>query len=118
MNISTPTPEQMNKGIEAWAPVERAWRDDPAFRDRLAADAAAAVAEQGLELPRGVSELRVVENTPEVFHLAFPADPNASVPDASLDQVAGGSGGSYWSDAQLSHLGPRYTSYTPGQGGM
>ena len=118
MNISTPTPEQMNKGIEAWAPVERAYREDPGFRDRLAADAAAAVAEQGLELPQGVSELKVVENTSEVFHLAFPADPNASVPDDSLDRVAGGARSPYWSDAQLAHLGPRYTGYTPGAGGM
>ena len=118
MKISTPTPEQMNEGIKAWAPVERAYREDPGFRDRLAEDAAAAVAEQGLELPQGISELRVVENTAEVFHLAFPSDPNASVPDDSLDRVAGGTRAPYWSDAQLAHLGPRYTSFTPGQGGM
>ena len=118
MKIDTPTPEQMNESIEAWAPVEQAYREDSGFRRRLAEDAAAAVAEKGLELPRGISELRVVENTSEVFHLAFPSDPNASVSDDALNQVSGGTRSPYWSDGQLAHLGPRYTSYTPGQGGM
>ena len=111
MKINTPTPEQMNESIEAWAPVEQAYREDPGFRRRLAEDAAAAVAEKGLELPRGVSELKILENTPEVFHLAFPCNPNSIVSDDSLDQVSGGGRGPQYPTEPP--VGPRFSYQSP-----
>ena len=107
------TPEQVRKSIAAWIPVERAYREDPGFRRRLAEDAAAAVAEHGLELPEGIREVRVAENTAEVFHLAFPRDPNASVPDRDLDQVAGGTGSSAPAGGAQPPVGPRITYTNP-----
>ena len=107
------TPEQIRKSIAAWVPVEQAWREDPNFRRRLAEDAAAAVTEHGLELPEGIREVRVAENTPEVFHLAFPRDPNASVPDRDLDQVAGGAGSGTPAGSTEPPVGPRVTYTNP-----
>ena len=99
-------PKAMNEAINAWAPLERAWREDPAFRDRLAADPAAALADQGLSLPTGISEVRVSENTADTFHVIFPGDPNARMSDEALMEVAGGTGYSY----ENLPMGPRYES--------
>lgn len=111
MKTSAPTPEQIRKSIAAWVPVEQAYREDPGFRQRLAEDAAAAVAEQGLELPHGISEVKVVENTPEIFHLTFPRDPNSVVPDKSLKHVVGGTGAPVQPGGTEPPVGPR-VSYT------
>ena len=88
--MNTPTPKAMHEAINAWAPLERAWRADPDFRARLEADPAAAAAEQGLELSAGIREVRVAENTPETFHVIFPPSPNRNLSDEALGQVSGG----------------------------
>ena len=103
--MSTQNPKDMNEAINAWAPLERAWRDDPAFRDRLAADPAAALAGQGMRLPSGIREVRVAENTADTFHVIFPGDPNASLSDEALMDVAGGT--AVW---ERLPMGPRYES--------
>ena len=83
-------PKAMNETGGAWGPLERAWREDPAFRDRLAADPAAALAETGLELPAGVDRISVVEDTADTFHVIFPPSPNAPLGDEALGAVSGG----------------------------
>ena len=88
--MNTPTPKAMHDAIYAWDPLGQAWREDPDFRARLEADPAAAAAEQGLELPAGIREVRVAENTPETFHVIFPPSPNRNLSDEALGQVSGG----------------------------
>ena len=65
-------------------------RGDPAFRGRLAADPAAALAETGLELPAGVDRVSVIGNTADTFHVILPPNPNARLGDAALEAVSGG----------------------------
>jgi hypothetical protein len=68
--------------------VARAW-SDTAFKLRLLAEPATALAEQGIAVPPGV-EVRVHENTPAVFHLTLPPRPSDELSDEQLDAAAGG----------------------------
>ena len=64
---------------------------DRALRARVdGGDSRPLLAALGVDNPSG-AELRVVANTPEVYHLAMPLDPNKAVADATLGGVAGGS---------------------------
>ena len=65
-------------------------RDRPELQAELDADPRAFLAGRGMELPAG-ADCRVLVNTPEVFHLVMPSDPNAAVSDRVLSDVAGGS---------------------------
>ena len=76
-----------------WAALVKCYREDAGFRDRLATNPAAALAETGLELPAGVDRVSVSENTATTFHVIFPPSPNARLSDEALMEVAGGSGG-------------------------
>ena len=64
---------------------------DQDLRARLLSEPARALREQGISVSPG-AELRVVENTAEVCHFVLPPNPNASLSDAALSAVAGGSG--------------------------
>ena len=66
-------------------------RGNPELRAELDADPRAFFAARGAELPPG-AELRITANTPEVFHLVMPADPNDVLADEALAGVAGGTG--------------------------
>ncbi len=67
-----------------WAQiVARAWADAD-FKARLLAAPAAVVKEAGGHVPPGL-DLRVVENTAEVFHLVLPTLPDAAHKDVQLD---------------------------------
>jgi hypothetical protein len=68
--------------------VARTW-SDAAFKQRLLAAPAAALAEEGIELPPGV-EVRVCENTDRVLYLTLPPKPREELSDEQLDVVAGG----------------------------
>jgi hypothetical protein len=68
--------------------VARAWGDQ-AFKAQLLAEPTRALAEQGIQLPPGV-EVRMVENTDRVLHLALPPKPPDELSDEQLDAVAGG----------------------------
>ena len=81
--------------VESFAKV---WREDAGFRARVVADPQATLREWGLPIPAGIAEVRVVENTAETVHLAFPPDPGGTLSDAELEQVAGGTGGSLGRD--------------------
>lgn len=108
--MSTPTPKDMRDAIYAWDPLGQAWRADPDFRARLAADPAAAAAERGLELPAGIREVRVAENTPETFHVIFPPSPNQNLTDEALRQVSGGVTDAQYDQWASLPWGPVYTS--------
>ena len=64
-------------------------RGDAAFKQRLLAEPAAMLAEEGIPVPPGVA-VRVHESTPTLVHLALPPKPTDELSDEQLDQVAGG----------------------------
>ena len=71
MNVSDAVEELDHLAQEVWVPqngarvVAKAWTD-PAFRTRLLANGAAAVAELGIPMPKHHRHLVVLENTPTV----------------------------------------------------
>ena len=66
--------------------VAQAWSDD-SYKQRLLADPAAVMAEQGLTPPS--KQLRIVEDTADTVHVVLPAKPD-ELSDEDLDQAAGG----------------------------
>jgi hypothetical protein len=74
--------------------VARAWSDE-AFKQRLLADPAAALAEQGIAVPAGVT-IQVHEASAGVLHLMLPPPPSDKLDLEQLDQVAGGATGSFY----------------------
>lgn len=62
------------------------YRADAAVRERLARGDASDVP---VEIPPGM-EVRVTEQSPDVFYMAMPADPNAAMSDQMLETVTGG----------------------------
>jgi hypothetical protein len=70
--------------------VARAWGDE-AFKARLLAEPATALAEYGVELPPGL-EVRVHADTATLVHLALPPAPPEELSDEQLDAVAGAGG--------------------------
>jgi hypothetical protein len=80
---------QMQEYAKQWGQlVARAWGDQ-AFKARLLAEPAPALAEQGIPVPAGV-EVRVHENSPTLVHLTLPPAPAEELSDEQLDQVAAG----------------------------
>ncbi len=69
----------------------RRFRDDPELRARMRAEPAGALEEQGFRLSPA-TDVRVVEDTAEVCHFVLPHAPNASLSDAAMEAVSGGSG--------------------------
>ncbi len=69
--------------------IARCW-SDAAFKQKLLADPAGTLKDQGIEVPEGMS-VRAAENTDKVFHLVIPAKPK-DLSDEDLDKVAGGHG--------------------------
>lgn len=67
--------------------VLRAW-EDPAFKRRLMADPKAVLREYGIEVPDRL-EIRVVENTDDVFYLNLPAKPSTELTAEELDALTG-----------------------------
>jgi hypothetical protein len=69
--------------------VVKAWTDE-AFKQRLLAEPATVLREQGIELPSGL-EVRVVEDTERRRHFVLPRRPaEGELSEAELDQAAGG----------------------------
>ena len=71
----------------------RECRDDPDLRRQLDADPRTFFSERSVDFPEGI-EFRIETDTPEVFHLVMPPDPNAVLSDQDLAQIAGGTGNS------------------------
>ena len=95
MNTESQQQQQMEPAaaleiVKRVGPFADAWRGDPEFRARADEDLRSVLAEQGMELPPPGVELRVVENTADVYHFVLPPDPNVALSDESLGMVAGG----------------------------
>ena len=89
-----------------WISLVKRCREDADFRERLAADPAAALAGAGLEseLPSGVDRVSVVENAADTFHVIFPPNPNALLGDEALSAVSGGGPGACHSERMLNYF--------------
>ena len=74
--------------------IVRACLKDPALKAKLIADPKAVLAEHGIKVPAGFT-VKVVENTPSVFHLVLPHTP-ATTGELSDDELASAAGG--WVD--------------------
>ena len=87
------TPVGTQKGAIWLRALSDAYHTNPRCRSELGADPTAALAalgeNGGVEVPPDV-EMRIVEDSDEVFHFVFPPDWNASMGDEALDMVAGG----------------------------
>ena len=66
------------------------WRADPALRARSAREPREVLSERGLDIPTD-HDLRIAENTDEVYHVVLPPDPNVRLADENLSGVSGGS---------------------------
>ena len=82
-------PELLDQYSDVLQSMANDCRDDPALRARVDADPRSVFADRGLPYPEG-TEVRVVRNTAEVFHLTMPPDPNVDLSDAMLGAVSGG----------------------------
>jgi hypothetical protein len=71
--------------------VAKAWADE-AFKQRLLAEPATVLREQGIELPDGL-EVQVVENTEQRAYLVLPKPPQGELSVTELDQASGGTCG-------------------------
>ena len=81
--------QQQKDSMRAFQKVVAKTWSDPAFKTRLTADPKGVLAEHGVAVPEGV-EVRVVENSDKVVHLALPAKPSGDLSDEQLDQASGG----------------------------
>src|SRR5262245_33794535 len=79
---------QQEQGRRYGQVVAKAWQDE-AFKQRLLRDPQSVLQEYGIQVPAG-TQVRVVENTDQVVHLALPQKPR-HLSDEQLDRVAGGS---------------------------
>ena len=96
LNVNTPmilsmTPDDASNGAAAMASFADKYRKEPDFRTRMEEDPAAVFAGYGIEMPAG-TDIRLVEDTAEVFHFTMPFAPNVDLTDEQLDRVAGGTG--------------------------
>lgn len=86
----SPETNEYGRNLARFADLAARYRGDAELRERLdRGDAAAEVRELGIEPIPGV-DMRIVVDTDEVTHIAFPSDPNMSLGDESLHNVAGG----------------------------
>ncbi|NVO17886.1 MAG: NHLP leader peptide family natural product precursor [Rhodoplanes sp.] len=79
--------------------ISKAWTDD-SFKEKLLSDPVATLKAEGVELPAGL-QVRMVENTENVFHFVLPLMPK-ELTNEDLDQVAGGVGRLHTSSIQMS----------------
>ena len=69
--------------------ISDAYREDLDFRANFDSDPVAALVENNIDVAPD-TDVRVVEDTDEVFHFVLPPDFNTGMGDEVLDMVAGG----------------------------
>ena len=85
----TAEPEGVQHSARKLLPFAEAYRKDPDYRSRVDSDPIAALVENDVEvLPD--TEVRIVEDSDEVFHFVLPPDYNSGLEDEVLDMAAGG----------------------------
>jgi Nitrile hydratase, alpha chain len=67
--------------------ISKAWTDD-SFKAKLLSDPVATLKAEGVDLPAGL-QVRIVENTENVFHFVLPFMPK-ELTNEDLDKAAGG----------------------------
>jgi nitrile hydratase alpha subunit len=92
---------QEQQGKKMGEIIAKCWADE-GFKQRLLADANAALKAEGVEVPAGVN-IKVVENSDKVINFVLPAKPRGELSDEELGAVAGGRAGpgcgkDYWSE--------------------
>lgn len=97
--------------------VSRCWQDQ-AFKNRLLEDPTAVLKEQGIDVAEGI-ELRILEDTDELFHLTIPVQPIAELSDEELDVVTGGGHVALVSSlAKVFGWSPKQVNQILGRGGV
>jgi nitrile hydratase alpha subunit len=79
---------QEQQGKKMGEIIAKCWADE-GFKQRLLADANAALKAEGVNVPAGV-KVNVLENTDKVINFVLPAIPKSELSVAELDGVAGG----------------------------
>ena len=83
--------EQYEQGRALLKQLSADYHGDPELRARIdGGDSQLVLDALGVDNPGG-AELRVVADTPEVYHLPMPLDPNKAMADTALARVVGGS---------------------------
>ena len=83
--------EQFEQGRALLKRLSADYHADPELRARIdGGDSRPVLDALGVDNPGG-AELRVVADTPEVYHLPMPLDPNKAMADTALARVVGGS---------------------------
>lgn len=67
--------------------IAKCWSDD-SFKQKLMSDPKSVLKENGVDIPEGL-EVKMVENTDNVFHLVIPAKPDG-LSDENLDKLGAG----------------------------
>ena len=105
--------EDFMDGLAAFQAFANACGEDSDLHARVVSDPKAVLADKGLEYPAEI-DVRVVMNTDDTFYLAFPPDPNVSLGDEMLNQVAGGKSastvGSVGSASTVGCIGSTFSS--------
>jgi nitrile hydratase alpha subunit len=79
---------QEQQGKKMGEIIAKCWADE-SFKQRLLADANAALKAEGVNVPAGVS-IKVLENTDKVINFVLPAKPGGELSDDDLARVSGG----------------------------
>ena len=87
---STFSSEEIRRFADTLGAIAGDCRNSPELQAELDADPRAFLAGRGMIFPAD-ADLRVSANTPEVFHLVMPPNPNTTVSDEALSGIAGGS---------------------------
>lgn len=58
----------------AWEEIKRRAAEDPEFKEQLIRDPVAVLKANGVELPEGLKEVKILVDTDEVRHLVLPID--------------------------------------------
>ena len=88
--IVSPDTSEYKQNVQRFADMAARYRDDAALRARIdSGDLTDELRELEVDPIPGV-EMRIVVDTDEVTHFAFPPDPNTHLSDEGLRAVAGG----------------------------
>ena len=70
--------------------ITKAWKDS-SFKQNLIADPRSVLEAEGIDLPKNI-EVRVVEESADVFYLVIPSQPNGveELSEEELEAIAGG----------------------------
>ena len=80
----------IHEDMERFADLADAYHADAFLAERCETEPVSVLREHGIDIPHG-SDVRIVLNTDETYHVVLPQDPNSVLEDESLGAVVGGS---------------------------